>query len=104
MMWNEEEKRWDPSHHLFTAPMVEDTLLLESDPGAARGEQLRSVRFIRLLASRGFMGAAKATMQLLGVDVGPARLPNTSLNSEQRDTLRADLDRLGFFDWIKPSP
>ncbi len=39
VMWNEEEKRWDPSHHLFTAPMVEDTPLLESDPGAARGQQ-----------------------------------------------------------------
>ncbi len=39
VMWNEEEKRWDPSHHLFTAPMVEDIPLLESDPGTARGQQ-----------------------------------------------------------------
>ena len=37
--WNEEEKRWDPSHHLFTAPMVEDLPLLESDPAMARGQQ-----------------------------------------------------------------
>jgi aspartyl-tRNA synthetase len=37
--WDEEGKRWDPSHHLFTAPMEEDLDLLESDPGAARGQQ-----------------------------------------------------------------
>ena len=37
--WNEEEQRWDPSHHLFTAPMVEDLALLDSEPGKARGQQ-----------------------------------------------------------------
>jgi aspartyl-tRNA synthetase len=34
--WNEGEQRWDPSHHLFTAPMPEDLPLA---PGAARGQQ-----------------------------------------------------------------
>jgi aspartyl-tRNA synthetase len=37
--WNEEENRWDPSHHLFTAPVPEDEHLLDSDPGKARGQQ-----------------------------------------------------------------
>lgn len=39
LVWNEEEKRWDPSHHLFTAPMDEDVPLLDSDPAQARGKQ-----------------------------------------------------------------
>ena len=37
--WDEEGQRWDPSHHLFTAPAEEDLVLLETDPGAARGQQ-----------------------------------------------------------------
>jgi aspartyl-tRNA synthetase len=37
--FNEEEQRWDPSHHLFTAPEPEDIPLLDTDPGAVRGLQ-----------------------------------------------------------------
>jgi aspartyl-tRNA synthetase len=37
--WNDDEQRWDPSHHLFTAPMPEDIPLLDIDPGRARGQQ-----------------------------------------------------------------
>lgn len=37
--WNEDEQRWDPSHHLFTSPMTEDIPLLDTDPGKARGQQ-----------------------------------------------------------------
>jgi aspartyl-tRNA synthetase len=37
--WNPDEHRWDPSHHLFTAPMWEDLPLLDSDPGNVRGQQ-----------------------------------------------------------------
>jgi aspartyl-tRNA synthetase len=39
LMWNEEEQRWDPSHHLFTAPNDADIPLLDSAPGQARGKQ-----------------------------------------------------------------
>jgi aspartyl-tRNA synthetase len=39
VMWNKDEGRWDPSHHLFTAPMVDDIPLLATDPGKARGQQ-----------------------------------------------------------------
>lgn len=37
--WNEEEQRWDPSHHLFTAPHPDDIDLIEKDPASMRGTQ-----------------------------------------------------------------
>jgi aspartyl-tRNA synthetase len=37
--WNGTEQRWDPSHHLFTAPIEADEALLDTDPGRARGQQ-----------------------------------------------------------------
>jgi aspartyl-tRNA synthetase len=39
VVWNEDEKRWDPSHHLFTSPMPEDIPMLDVDPSKARGQQ-----------------------------------------------------------------
>ena len=36
---NEDEKRWDPSHHLFTSPIPDDIPLLDIDPGKAHGQQ-----------------------------------------------------------------
>jgi aspartyl-tRNA synthetase len=39
VMWNSDEQRWDPSHHLFTAPMPADIPLLTEDPSQARGQQ-----------------------------------------------------------------
>jgi N-acetylneuraminate lyase len=70
------------------------------DMEAARQEQHRSAQLITVLARYGYMGAAKATMAMLGVDVGPARLPNGSLAAEQIPVLRAELESLGFFDWL----
>jgi aspartyl-tRNA synthetase len=37
--WDDENKRWDPSQHMFTAPMPEDLGYLDTDPGKARGTQ-----------------------------------------------------------------
>jgi aspartyl-tRNA synthetase len=36
--WSESEQRWDSVHHPFTAPLDEDVLLLETDPGKARSK------------------------------------------------------------------
>jgi N-acetylneuraminate lyase len=69
------------------------------DLQTARVEQYRSVQLIVCLASFGYMGAAKALMEMLGVPVGPPRLPIGALNPERRSELRAELERLCYFDW-----
>jgi N-acetylneuraminate lyase len=74
------------------------------DLASARDEQYRSVQLVALLLNYGYMPAAKATMSFLGIDVGPARLPHGNLSTEQRTRLRQDLERLGFFDWVRPVP
>lgn len=36
--WNEDEQRWDPTHHPFTMPKEADLEFLESDPGRVRAD------------------------------------------------------------------
>jgi len=87
----------------FAAPVYARLLaaFAQHDFAAARMEQFRGVQIISLLVSYGYMGAAKAVMGMLGVDVGPARLPNTTLTTEQKAKLQGELEALGFFDWVK---
>ena len=89
------------SSYNFAAPIYQRLLaaIAAGDLASAREEQFRSVRLIQLLAGYGYMGAAKAVMGLLGVPVGPTRLPNGNLTAEQVEGLRHDLETLGFFDW-----
>jgi N-acetylneuraminate lyase len=93
------------STYNFAAPIYHRLMgaFAKGDLAAAREEQFRSVRLIQLLSTHGFMGAAKAVMKMLGVDVGPAHLPNTPLSATQEAALRQDLESLGFFDWIRPA-
>ena len=87
----------------FAAPIYRRLMqaFARSDLERAREEQFRGVRLIRLLAGYGYLPAAKAVMGLLGVDVGPARLPQTRLDAEARKGLQESLERLGFFEWIQ---
>jgi N-acetylneuraminate lyase len=91
------------SSYNFAAPLYHGLIaaFTRGDLPAARAAQHRSTQLIALLARHGYMGAAKATMAMLGVDVGPARLPNASLTPDQSRALRGELETLGFFDWIR---
>ncbi|HMJ90388.1 MAG TPA: dihydrodipicolinate synthase family protein [Candidatus Acidoferrum sp.] len=91
------------STYNFAAPVYHRIIksLEAGDLATARDQQFRSVQLVATLVPRGFMGAAKAVMTMLGVNVGPPRLPNGHLNHAEHVALRADLEKLGFFDWIK---
>jgi N-acetylneuraminate lyase len=91
------------STYNFAAPLYHRLMKAFStgDLPAARAEQLRSVALVEILNRHGFMGATKAVMKMTGVDVGPARLPNATLSNAQTQSLRSDLEQVGFFDWIR---
>lgn len=86
------------SSYNFAAPLYLKviTAFQNGDLATARKEQLRSVRLIELLAGYGYMGAAKATMGFLGIPVGPARLPNGNLTTDQMAQLRGQLEAGGY--------
>lgn len=90
------------SSYNFAAPIYLEIIraAANGEPERAREYQMRSVKLIQLLASYGYMAAAKATMGMIGVPVGQPRLPNGSLTEEQTLKLRLDLEALGFFDWL----
>ncbi len=72
----------------------------KGDLATAQEEQYRSVRLIRLLSNFGYLAAARAVMEMLGVPLGPPRLPNSPLEPGRHEELRKALDHLGFFSWI----
>lgn len=90
------------STYNFAAPIYHRMIAAfeRGDQLQSRNEQFRSVQLVELLAGFGYLGAAKAVMTMLGVDVGPARLPNANLSPTQRTELQTALERLGFFEWI----
>ncbi len=70
----------------------------------ARQEQVRAVELIRTLQGYGFYAAAKATMRMIGLDVGPVRSPLPALSDAQCEQLHGELEGIGFFQWgVSPS-
>lgn len=90
------------STYNFAAPLYH-RLMAAFEQGRlddARKEQRRSVSLVALLSSFGYMAASKALMGMLGVEVGPPRLPHAALSPEATQSLRQQLEELGFFEWI----
>jgi len=64
----------------------------------AQREQLASAKLISILNRFRGAVAGKALMKMIGLDCGPARLPQRSLSGKECEALRRELDGLGFFD------
>jgi len=91
------------SGYNFAAPIYQRMMksFAGGDIAMAREEQFRGAQLVQLLIGYGYMSAAKAIMEMLGVPVGPARLPHAPLTAEQTGALRRSLETMGFFEWVK---
>lgn len=91
------------STYNFAAPLYVNLIAAfnRGDLAAARRLQLQSVDLIQYLVDSGlsFMSASKAIMGMLGIECGPPRSPLPELSTAQLATLRAGLDRIGFFEY-----
>jgi N-acetylneuraminate lyase len=85
------------SSYNFAAPIYQRVIaaVAAGDLAAAREQQFRSVELIALLAGFGYVAAAKAVMGLLGVPVGPPRLPHVRLSPSQAADLARAVERFG---------
>lgn len=66
---------------------------------AAQDLQLLSVEMVQVFVRYPALPAQKAIMDMVGLPVGPPRLPWRDLTAEEKQTLEADLKKLGFFEW-----
>ncbi len=94
------------SSYNFAAPIYHRLAqaFIEGDLVTARREQAMSAALIDLMVHYDYMTAAKNTMGFLGVPVGDPRPPLDSLDDASRELLRADLDEIGFFEWVEEIP
>lgn len=62
--------------------------------------QYQSMVFVKTLSKYGFHRASKATLGLLGLDLGPVRLPQRNLTAIEISLLEAELRQSGILDWV----
>jgi N-acetylneuraminate lyase len=87
------------STYNFSAPIYQ-RLIQAFDRGDlenARTEQARANAVITAFLRYGGLPAGKAIMRMIGLDCGPVRTPLRNLTDAEYDSLRAELDQLGFF-------
>lgn len=91
------------SSYNFAAPVYHRLIaaFAAGDMEAARAEQYRSVRLIALLGRFGYAAASRELMGLLGVPIGPPRLPIRPLAPAEARALAAEIEALGFFEWLR---
>jgi N-acetylneuraminate lyase len=89
------------STYNFAAPLYRSIMAAfeQGDLAEARRLQSLSAEMVRIIVGIGGRGGLKATMALIGVDCGFSRLPTRTCTAEQREKIRTELDRIGFFQW-----
>ncbi len=90
------------STYNFAAPVYRRIMasFAAGDLQSAREEQLFIAGLVDLLKGYGFLPASKALMSMIGLELGPVRLPLRELTDQQKGKLKDDLAALGFFERI----
>jgi N-acetylneuraminate lyase len=65
--------------------------------------QSRAALLVETLLRCDLVAGTKTVLRLLGVDCGTVRAPLMPLGAEQETELRAELEQMGFFDWMRPA-
>ena len=89
------------STYNFAAPLFLRLLraFAAGDLETARREQAHVRDFIAVVHRHGGLAAGKTVMKLIGVDCGPVRLPLRQPGAAEEQSLRKELEQVGFFDY-----
>lgn len=89
------------STYNFAAPLYRAIMAAfdRGDMAEARRLQSLSAEMVRIIVGIGGRGGLKAAMALIGLDCGFSRLPTRTCTADQRERMRRELDRIGFFTW-----
>ncbi len=90
------------STYTFAAPLYGKTVeaFKRGDLPAAREQHAYMVEVIRILLKYPPIPGQKAIMKMLGWDLGPCRLPLTTLSNESYNTFYRELYDLSFFERV----
>jgi len=88
------------STYNFAAPLYLRVMDLfeKGDIQGAQKQQLMLVNMIREMVKFSPIPAQKAIMEMVGMDLGPSRLPLVSLSETDKKLLQTRLETIGFFD------
>jgi N-acetylneuraminate lyase len=94
------------STYTFAAPLFLKTVeaFNRGDLTAAREHHAYMVDVIRILLKYPPIPGQKAIMKMLGWDMGPCRLPLTTLSQESFDRFYKELEEISFFDIVSSAP
>ena len=89
------------STYNFAAPLFNRILRAHAAGhlAAARRDQAKAMTLISLLHRNGGLAAGKVAMKLIGLDLGPMRLPIRTLSAAQEKSLHSELKEVGFFEF-----
>lgn len=90
------------STYNFAAPIYHRLIqhFERGEVASANQWQARAQAIVRTFVPFG-RGSQKAIMSLIGMDLGPTRLPISTLTSEQKTKLHSELEKLGFSSWLE---